>query len=54
MNTREKKAVIQQIRDVWGSLDTHLDHTYGSKEAAFHAKTSVEYAEQIIRLVKLL
>lgn len=54
-----RKILVRQIRDVWASLDTHLDWVIekNPKEKdsrMFHVKTSLDYATQIIRLIRAL
>jgi len=59
MNKRKRAKVIRRaIRNTWGSLDSHLEHTYkkGLKKPEdnnFHKKCVQEYAQLIADLVSL-
>lgn len=62
MTPSKRAIVIQQIRKIWESLETHLEPgvapakkrcvTCGSRR--FHADCVVDYAQQILDLAKLL
>lgn len=53
----QKRAQIveQAIRDVWASLETHLQYTHEKHHdsAQFHKKTVQSYAQTIERLTRL-
>lgn len=54
-----RRVLVRQIRDVWASLDTHLDwatekNPKEKDSRMFHVKTSLDYAMQIIRLIRAL
>lgn len=50
------KIVSGLIRDVWGSLDSHLDFTHKKHHdsAVFHKRTIKQYARMIEQLTRLL
>lgn len=56
MTKNERAKLIEKaIRDIWGSLETHLDGAYlktpeGKK---FHVECVKSYAEQIVNQTKL-
>ena len=55
---KRAKAVNKAIREVWSSLDSHLDscHKKNLKKPEgndFHKKCVTEYAELIVLLAKL-
>lgn len=56
---QKRKNVVKTIRNIWLSLDSHLDWSIEKNaperdSRAFHVRTSVEYAEDILRLLKTL
>lgn len=59
MNKNQRAKVIRRaIRNVWGSLDSHLEYTYkkGLKKPddnAFHKTCIKEYAQLIADLASL-
>lgn len=54
---RRARLVASCIRDVWSSLDSHLDHVYKYKnpesDKRFQKKCVVEYACLILKLTQL-
>lgn len=59
MNKRKRaKTIRRAIRNVWGSLDSHLEYTYKKglpkeESNAFHKKCVKEYAKLITDLASL-
>lgn len=56
---QKRKEVVKTIRSIWESLDSHLDWCVekNPKEKdprMFHVKTSQQYGEDILRLIKTL
>ena len=64
MKTDNKVALIKSIRNIWDSLDSHLDYIVDPVKPKkfrkihggprFHAKTVREYAEDLVTLTKQL
>lgn len=62
MNQIERRKIVcKLIRDVYSSLDTHLDPTHedlkrcaGCGSKAFHAECVRDYARMLLDLSKLL
>jgi hypothetical protein len=53
MNKQKNKKVIETIRSIYSSLDSHLEHIHG-KDSTFHKKTIKEYARDLKNLCDLL
>ena len=55
----KRKSVIKTARQIWLSLDSHLDWSIEKNppekdSRVFHVTTAIEYAEDILRLIKTL
>ena len=55
MTNKKKLKLIESIRSIWSSLDSHLDLTVKqNKDKVFHIKTTKEYAQDLKNLCELL
>lgn len=54
MERKKNKIVVDVIRSIIDSLDSHLDFTVTGQDKKFHVKTIKEYAADVVKLCELL